>query len=102
MRCKKWNGKGQLQLSVQELQRKVEENKNEIKELIENNSEGRTLADVIGTPEKRTVEEVTKKSLNERDNEKKERQIRKRNMIIFELHESKKPKDKKEKYISSS
>ena len=63
------------------------------------------MADVIGTPEKRTVEEVTKKSLNERDNEKKERQIRKRNMIIFELHESKKPKEKrkkKEKYISSS
>ena len=58
------------------------------------------MADVIGTPENRTVKEVTKKSLKERDNEKKERQIRKRNMIIFELHESKKPKDKKEKDIS--
>ena len=58
------------------------------------------MADVIGTPKNRTVKEVTKKSLKERDNEKKERQIRKRNMIIFELHESKKPKAKKEKDIS--
>ena len=69
---------------------------------MENNSERRTLPDVIGTPEKRTVEEVTKKSLKERDNEEKERQIRKSNVIIFQLHESKKPKDKKEKDISRS
>ena len=51
---------------------------------MENNSERRTLPDVIGTPEKRRVEEVTKKSLKERDNEEKERQIRKSNMIIFQ------------------
>ena len=42
-------------------------------------------------PENRTVKEVIEKSLKERDNEK-ERQNRGRNLIVFELPESKKPK----------
>ena len=42
-------------------------------------------------PENRTVKEVIEKSLKERDNEEKERQNRRRNLIVFELPESKKP-----------
>ena len=55
----------------------------------------------MDTPEKRTVEEVIAKSLKERDNEEKERQNRRRNIIVFELPESKRsePKDRKEEDI---
>ena len=82
---------------LQELQKKVEENENKIKELMENSNEVKTWADIMNTPEKRTVEEVIAKSLKERDNEK-ERQNRRRNIIVFELPESKKsePEDRKE------
>ena len=54
----------------------------------------------MDTPEKRTVEEVIVKSLKERDNEK-ERHNRRRNLIVFELPESKKsePEVRKEEDI---
>ena len=42
-------------------------------------------------PEKRTVDEVIEKPLKKRDNGEKERLSRRRNIIIFELPESKKP-----------
>ena len=74
---------------LQELQKKVE-NEDKIKELMENSNEVKTWADIMDTPEKRTVEEVIVKSLKERDNEEKERQNRRRNIIVFELSESKK------------
>ena len=50
-------------------------------------------------PEKRTVEEVMEKSL--KDNEEKERLNRRRNIIVFELPESKKtkPADRQEEDI---
>ena len=58
---------------LQKLQKKLEENKNKITELMENKSvAGRTWADIMETPEKRTVEDVIEKSLKERDNEEKE------------------------------
>ena len=58
---------------LQKLQKKVEENENKIKELMENKSvAGRTWTDIMETPEKRTVEDVIEKSLKERDNEEKE------------------------------
>ena len=52
-------------------------------------------------PDKRTVGEVIEKSLKERDNEEKERLNRRRNIIVFELPESKKPEseDRKEEDI---
>ena len=55
----------------------------------------------MDTPEKRIVEEVIAKSLKERDNEEKKRQNRRRNIIVFELPESKKsePEDRKEEDI---
>ena len=83
---------------LQELQKKVEENENKIKELMENSNEVKTWADIMDTPEKGTVEEVIAKSLKERDNEEKERQNRRRNIIVFELSESKKsePEDRNE------
>ena len=43
-------------------------------------------------PETRTVKEVIEKLLKERDSEEKERQNRRKNIIVFELPESKKPK----------
>ena len=59
---------------LQKLQKKVEENENKIKELMENKSVGgRTWTDIMETPEKRTVEDVIEKSLKERENEEKER-----------------------------
>ena len=87
---------------LQKLQMKVEENaKEKIKKLMENNSvAGRTWTDIMETPEKRTVQEVIEKSLKERDNELKER-LNRRNIIVFELPESKKsePEDRKEEDI---
>ena len=57
---------------LQKLQKKVEENENKIKELMENkNVVGRTWTDIMETSEKRTVD-VIEKSLKERDNEEKE------------------------------
>ena len=68
---------------------------------MEKSNEVKTWADIMDTPEKRTVEEVIAKSLKERDNEEKERQNRRRNIIVFELPESKKfePEDWKEEDI---
>ena len=68
---------------------------------MENRNEVKTWADIMDTPEKRTVEEVIAKSLKERDNGKKKRQNRRRNIIIFELPESKKsePEDRKEEDV---
>ena len=86
---------------LQKLQTKVEENANKIKELMENNNvAGRTWTDIMETPEQRTVE-VIEESLKERDNEEKERLNRRRNIIVFELPESKKPEpeDRKEEDI---
>ena len=67
---------------------------------MENSKEVKTWADIVDTPEKKTVEEVTAKSLKERDNEK-ERQNRGRNILVFDLPESKKyePEDRKEEDI---
>ena len=87
---------------LQKLQKKLEENENKIKELMENKSvAGRTWIDIMGTPEKRTVEDVIEKSLKERGNEEKEWLKKRRNIVVFELPESKKPepKDRKEEDI---
>ena len=65
---------------------------------MENNSvEWGTWADITVELEKRIVEEVIEKSLNERDNEEKEKLNRRRNITVFELSESKKlkPEDRK-------
>ena len=49
---------------LQKLQKKLEENENKIKNLMENNSKGR----YHGSTERRMVEEVIEKALKERDN----------------------------------
>ena len=53
--------------------------------------------------EKRTVEEVVEKSLKDRDSEEKKWQNRRKNIIIFELPESKKsePDDRKEEDVKT-
>ena len=68
---------------------------------MENSNEVKTWADIMDTSEKRTVEEVITKSLKERDKDEKERQNRRRNIIVFELPKSKKsePEDRKEEDI---
>ena len=70
---------------------------------MEKSNEVKTWADIMETPEKRIVEEVIAKSLKERDNEEKERQNRRRNILAFELLESKKsePEDRKEEDIKN-
>ena len=63
-----------------------------------NSNEGKIWADILDTPEKRTVEEVIAKSLKERANKEKKKQNRRRNIIVLVQPESKKsePKDRKE------
>ena len=81
--------------------KKVEENENKIKELMESNSvEGISWADIMEVQEKRTVEDVLQKSLKKKDNGEKER-LNRRNIIVFELPGSKKlePEDRKEEDI---
>ena len=79
----------------------MEECEKTISKLQENKQEGQTWADIVNSNEKRTVEEVVKKSLKDRDNEEKEWQNRRKNIIIFELPESKKsePDDRKEEDV---
>ena len=74
---------------LEKLQKRVEELENRMKEVQDNSQGGRSWADITDSAEKRTVQEVIKKSLKDRDNEEKERQKRQRNIIIFELPESK-------------
>ena len=52
--------------------------------------EGRPCADTTDTAEKITVEETIEKSLKDRDSEERDRQNRRKNIIIFGLSESKK------------
>ena len=86
---------------LEKLQRRVEELENRIKKVQDNSQGGRSWADITDSAEKRTVQEVIKKSLKDRDNEEKERQKRQRNIIIFELPESKETntEDRKEEDI---
>ena len=79
----------------------MEECEKNIKGLQEDKQEGQTWADITDSNEKRTVEEVVEKSLKDKDSEEKERQNRRKNIIIFELPESKKskPDDRKEEDV---
>ena len=63
---------------LKKLQQKVEENESKIKELLANKNEGRTWAEIMETPERTTFQEVTEKSLKERESEEKERQNRRK------------------------
>ena len=83
-----------MSLNHKKLQKR-EENENKIKELMKNNGERITWADIIDRLERRTVEKVIENSLKERDNNKNKRQNRRRNIIIFELPKSKKKLDQK-------
>ena len=75
--------------TVEEVQKKIEDIEKKIK-IIEEGKEGRkSWADIMQTQEKKTVEEVIEKQLRDRDNEEKDRQSRKNNIIIFGLPESK-------------
>ena len=86
---------------VEKLQKRVEELENRMKKVQDNSQGGRSWADITDSAEKRTVQEVIEKSLKDRDNEEKERQKRQRNIIIFELPESKETntEDRKEEDI---
>ena len=75
--------------TVEEVQKKIEDIEKKIK-IIEEGKEGRkSWADIMETPEKKTVEEAIEKQLRDRENEEKDRQNRKNNIIIFGLPESK-------------
>ena len=50
---------------------------------MENSNKVKSWTDIMDTPEKRTVEKVIAKPLEERDNEEKEKQKRSRNIIVF-------------------
>ena len=49
----------------------------------------KTWADILETPEKKTVEEAIEKQLKDRENEEKDRQNRRNNIIVFGLPELK-------------
>ena len=86
---------------LQDLQKRLEECEKNINRLQEDKQEGQTWADIVDSNEKKTVEEVVEKSLKERDNEEKERQNRRKNIIIFGLPESKKsePDERKDEDV---
>ena len=86
---------------LEDLKKRMEDCEKKITKLEEDKKEGQTWADITDSNEKRTVEDVVEKSLKDRDSEEKERQNRRRNIIIFELPESKKsePEDRKEEDI---
>ena len=74
---------------VEELQKKVEDIENKIKSIEEGKEVRKTWADILETPEKKTVEEAIEKQLRDRENEEKDRQNRRNNIIVFGLPESK-------------
>ena len=77
------------QNTVKELQKKVEAIENKIKSIEEGKEVRKTWADILETPEKKTVEEAIEKQLRDRENEEKDRQNRRNNIIVFGLPESK-------------
>ena len=77
------------QNTVEELQKKVEDIENKIKSIEEGKEVRKTWADILETPEKKTVEEAIEKQLRDRENEEKDRQNRRNNIIVFGLPESK-------------
>ena len=87
--------------NLQELQKQMEECEKKINKLKEHKQEGQTWAEIVVSNEKRTVGGVYEKLLKDRDNKEKEWQKRRKNIIIFELPESKKsePDDMKEEDV---
>ena len=83
---------------LEKLQKRVEELEDKYKKVPENSQEGKTWAEIMDISEKRTVEEVIEKSLKNRESEERDRQNRRKNIIIFGLPESKKTasEDRKE------
>ena len=77
------------QNTVEELQKKVEDIENKIKSIEKGKEVRKTWADILETPEKKTVEEAIEKQLRDRENEEKDRQNRRNNIIVFGLPESK-------------
>ena len=86
---------------LEKLQKRVEELEDKYQKVPDNSQEGKTWAEIMDTSEKRTVEEVIEKSLKNRESEEKDRQNRRKNIIIFGLPESKKTAsdDRKEEDI---
>ena len=76
-------------ITVEEVQKKIEDIENKIKSIEEGKEGRKSWADIMVTPEKKTVEEVIEKQLRDRENEEKDRQNRKNNIIVFGLPESK-------------
>ena len=74
---------------MEEVQKKVEDMENKIKSIEEGKEVRKTWADILETPEKKTVEEAIEKQLRDRENEEKDRQNRRNNIIVFGLPESK-------------
>ena len=83
---------------LEKLQKRVEEFEDKYEKVPENSQEGKTWTEIMDISEKRTVEEVIEKSLKNRESEEKDRQNRRKNIIIFRLSESKKTasEDRKE------
>ena len=76
-------------ITVEEVQKKIEDIENKIKSIEEGKEGRKSWADIMETQEKKTVEEVIEKQLRDRENEEKDRQNRKNNIIVFGLSESK-------------
>ena len=76
-------------ITVEEVQKKIEDIENKIKSIEEGKEGRKSWADIMETPENKTVEEAIEKQLRDRENEEKDRQNRKNNIIVFELPESK-------------
>ena len=76
-------------ITVEEVQKKIEDIENKIKSIEEGKEQRKSWADIMETPKKKTVEEAIEKQLRDRENEEKDRQNRKNNTIVFGFPESK-------------
>ena len=75
---------------MKKLQRRIENIEKSIRKLWDEDKEDKLGSTVTGTNTK--VEEIIQKSLKDRDIEERKRQNRRKNIIVFGLPESDKPK----------
>ena len=70
------------QTKVEELQKKIEDIENKIKSIEEGKEVRKSWADIMESPEKKTVEEEIERQLRDRENEE-DSQNRRNNIILF-------------------
>ena len=74
---------------MERIQRRIKNIEKSIRKLGDEGKEDKSWSTITGTNKK--VEEVIQKSLKDRDTEERERQNRRKNIVVFGLPESDKP-----------